>query len=127
MVPARLNLRRRSAPEEYGVSPSSLGSRSLCEPRVVRDNTISKSRFTGEKVRGLPTGDLSEMITLGAGIYEATVFSCCEAQTGFVFRGGRVTECGFVPRLQARVSPLVFWPNPWSADPRSVLFFEAPG
>jgi hypothetical protein len=68
------------------------------EPLLVRDNTISKSRFTGEEVRGLPTGDISGVITLGAGIYEATVsntfdfFGAGDAQTGFVIRGGRVTE-----------------------------------
>jgi hypothetical protein len=65
------------------------------EPLVVRDNTISKSRFTGEEVRGLPTGDLSDVITLGAGIYESTVRGFIfegQAQTGFVIRGGRVTE-----------------------------------
>ena len=54
------------------------------EPLVVRDNTISKARFTGEEARNLPVDDIEAVISLGAGIYEG--------QGGFIVRGGRGTE-----------------------------------
>ncbi|MGH7572496.1 MAG: TonB-dependent receptor [Gemmatimonadota bacterium] len=57
------------------------------EPLVARDNTISKSRFTGEEARNMPVEDLDEVIELGAGIYETS-----RAGGGFVIRGGRTTE-----------------------------------
>jgi hypothetical protein len=56
------------------------------EPLVARDNTISKTRFTGEDARNLPVDGIDEIITLGAGVYEDQV------RTGFVIRGGRNTE-----------------------------------
>src|SRR5688572_14886560 len=43
------------------------------EPLVVRDNTISKARFTAEEVRDLPVDDLESVIELGAGVYENAV------------------------------------------------------
>ncbi|MGH7558257.1 MAG: TonB-dependent receptor [Gemmatimonadota bacterium] len=54
------------------------------EPLVARDNTISKTRFTGEEARNLPVENLTEVIDLGAGIYQG--------QGGFIIRGGRGTE-----------------------------------
>ncbi|HUF90468.1 MAG TPA: outer membrane beta-barrel protein, partial [Gemmatimonadota bacterium] len=56
------------------------------EPLVARDNTISKSRFTGEEARNLPVDDIESVITLGAGIYEDQTLG------GFVIRGGRSSE-----------------------------------
>ncbi|HJR52549.1 MAG TPA: TonB-dependent receptor [Gemmatimonadota bacterium] len=56
------------------------------EPLVVRDNTISKTRFTGEEARNLPVEDIEAVIALGAGIYED------ELNSGFIVRGGRNTE-----------------------------------
>ena len=56
------------------------------EPLVARDNTISKSRFTGEEARYLPVDDIESVITLGAGIYEDRILG------GFVIRGGRSSE-----------------------------------
>jgi outer membrane receptor protein involved in Fe transport len=70
------------------------------EPLVARDNTISKSRFTGEEVRSLPVDDIDEVITLGAGVYRdgiggfrnvtGTPFGA--GLGGFVIRGGRSSE-----------------------------------
>ncbi|CAN5799274.1 hypothetical protein BH20GEM1_BH20GEM1_08140 [soil metagenome] len=54
------------------------------EPLVVRDNTISKTRFTGEEAQNLPVQDIESVISLSAGIYEG--------QGGFIVRGGRGTE-----------------------------------
>ncbi len=56
------------------------------EPLVARDNTISKSRFTSEDARGLPVDDLTDVVTLGAGVYTDN------ERGGFVIRGGRATE-----------------------------------
>ena len=64
------------------------------EPLVARDNTISKSRFTGEEARNLPTSNINEVIELSAGIY-VDEFNCGIAQgnaCGFIVRGGRATE-----------------------------------
>jgi hypothetical protein len=54
------------------------------EPLVVRDNTISKTRFTAEESQNLPVDDIESVIDLSAGIYEG--------QGGFIVRGGRGTE-----------------------------------
>ncbi|HET6362202.1 MAG TPA: TonB-dependent receptor [Gemmatimonadota bacterium] len=54
------------------------------EPLVVRDNTISKTRFTAEETQNLPVDDIESVIDLSAGIYEG--------QGGFIVRGGRGTE-----------------------------------
>jgi outer membrane receptor protein involved in Fe transport len=64
------------------------------EPLVARDNTISKTRFTGEDARNLPTSSIDEVVELSAGIYVDT-FNCGLAQgngCGFIVRGGRATE-----------------------------------
>ncbi|HUF90063.1 MAG TPA: TonB-dependent receptor, partial [Gemmatimonadota bacterium] len=64
------------------------------EPLLVRDNVLSKSRFVGEEIRGLPVDDLESVIELGAGIYRDALN--CEltrdAGCGFIVRGGRPTE-----------------------------------
>jgi hypothetical protein len=39
------------------------------EPLVVRDNTVSKHRFTGERARALPVDAITEVVALGAGTY----------------------------------------------------------
>ncbi|MGH7572377.1 MAG: TonB-dependent receptor [Gemmatimonadota bacterium] len=73
------------------------------EPLVVRDNVVSKSRFTAEEARGLPVDDIGSVITLGAGIYKVQPrgFSGLRAfiagdlrnvGSGYIVRGGRVTE-----------------------------------
>ncbi|MGH7542861.1 MAG: TonB-dependent receptor, partial [Gemmatimonadota bacterium] len=69
------------------------------EQLVVRDNVVSKSRFTSEDVRSLPVDDIRSVITLGAGIYESSFIGdpadfvgFTPSGTGFVVRGGRVTE-----------------------------------
>ena len=54
------------------------------EPLIIRDNTISKTRFTGEQAQNLPVSDIEGVISLSAGIYEG--------QGGFIVRGGRGTE-----------------------------------
>ena len=51
------------------------------EPLVVRDNTISKSRFTAEQAQKAPVDDIESVIALSAGVYEG--------QSGFIIRGGR--------------------------------------
>ncbi|HYO46980.1 MAG TPA: hypothetical protein VEY33_09875 [Gemmatimonadota bacterium] len=69
------------------------------EPLIVRDNTISKTRFTVEEIRGLPVDDLESVIELGAGVYE-TALGCgpvsfedaLRDSCGFIVRGGRATE-----------------------------------
>jgi hypothetical protein len=71
------------------------------EPLVVRDNTISKTRFTAEETRDLPVDDLESVIELGAGVYE-NVVGCgpaaglidgfLQGSCGFIVRGGRATE-----------------------------------
>jgi outer membrane receptor protein involved in Fe transport len=71
------------------------------EPLVVRDNTISKTRFTAEETRGLPVDDLESVIELGAGVYENAV-GCglgvglidafLQGSCGFIVRGGRAAE-----------------------------------
>ncbi|HYO47931.1 MAG TPA: TonB-dependent receptor [Gemmatimonadota bacterium] len=74
------------------------------EPLVVRDNMISKSRFTSEDARSLPVDDLESVIELGAGIYQdrancgispggpqgSSYFE--RTGCGFIIRGGRATE-----------------------------------
>jgi outer membrane receptor for ferrienterochelin and colicin len=69
------------------------------EPLVARDNTISKSRFTGEEIRSLPVDDIDEVITLGAGVYRDGIGGRNVTGTpfgsglgGFVIRGGRSSE-----------------------------------
>src|SRR5687767_634814 len=64
------------------------------EPLVARDNTISKSRFTGDDARNLPASDIESVVELSSGIYVDT-FNCGIAQgngCGFIVRGGRATE-----------------------------------
>ena len=64
------------------------------EPLVTRDNTISKTRFTGDDARNLPTSNIDEVIELSSGIY-VDDFNCGMAQgngCGFIVRGGRATE-----------------------------------
>ncbi|HET6637326.1 MAG TPA: TonB-dependent receptor, partial [Gemmatimonadota bacterium] len=64
------------------------------EPLVARDNTISKSRFTGDDARNLPASDIESVIELSSGIY-VDDFNCGIAQgngCGFIVRGGRATE-----------------------------------
>src|SRR5688572_16176772 len=56
------------------------------EPLVTRDNTISKTRFTGEESQNLPVDDIESVISLSAGIYEDVNLG------GFIVRGGRGTE-----------------------------------
>ncbi|MDX1660161.1 MAG: carboxypeptidase-like regulatory domain-containing protein [Gemmatimonadota bacterium] len=56
------------------------------EPLVARDNVVSKSRFTGEDARDLPTENVTEVINLSAGVYSD------QALGGFIVRGGRATE-----------------------------------
>jgi hypothetical protein len=38
------------------------------EPLIIRDNMISKSRFTGEEARSLPTSSIDQVVELGAGM-----------------------------------------------------------
>jgi hypothetical protein len=54
------------------------------EPLIIRDNTISKTRFTAEETQNLPVDNIESVISLSAGIYEG--------QGGFIVRGGRGTE-----------------------------------
>jgi outer membrane receptor protein involved in Fe transport len=64
------------------------------EPLIIRDNMISKARFTAEETRSLPVDDIESVIELGAGIYQDEV-NCGIAQgngCGFIVRGGRATE-----------------------------------
>jgi hypothetical protein len=66
------------------------------EPLIIHDNMISKSRFTGEEARNLPTSSIDQVIELGAGIYQdrvncGIVFSAVIG-CGFIVRGGRATE-----------------------------------
>jgi hypothetical protein len=56
------------------------------EPLVVRDNTISKTRFTAEETQNMPVDDIESVIALGAGIYEDLSLG------GFIVRGGRSSE-----------------------------------
>jgi outer membrane receptor protein involved in Fe transport len=71
------------------------------EPLVIRDNMISKSRFTAEDTRRLPADDLESVIELGAGIYQdrancgiagASATDFQRTGCGFIIRGGRPTE-----------------------------------
>jgi outer membrane receptor protein involved in Fe transport len=70
------------------------------EPLIVRDNTSSKSRFTGEAARSMPVDDIETVVMLGAGVYldmsmGTTMFGApvhMGGMPGFVIRGGRVTE-----------------------------------
>ena len=66
------------------------------EPLVIRDNMISKSRFTGEDARRLPADDLESVIELGAGIYQDQA-NCGLAGSSASAFGGR-TGCGFIIR-----------------------------
>jgi hypothetical protein len=54
------------------------------EPLVIRDNMVSKTRFTATENR--PIGTVQGVITLAAGVYRDQV------QDGFIVRGGRGSE-----------------------------------
>jgi hypothetical protein len=80
------------------------------EPLVVRDNTVSKHQFTGERVQALPVDAISEVVVLGAGTYTprgngsfggppgGSLFvplpfrDASGADGAFIIRGGRASE-----------------------------------
>ncbi|HYO47136.1 MAG TPA: TonB-dependent receptor, partial [Gemmatimonadota bacterium] len=63
------------------------------EPLIIRDNMISKSRFTGEEARNLPTSSIEQVVELGAGIYQDRANCSFQGPAcGFIVRGGRATE-----------------------------------
>src|SRR5687768_12225970 len=59
------------------------------EPLVVRDNTISKARFSAEEAQSAPVDDIESVINLSAGVYEDLTLG---SGGGFIVRGGRSSE-----------------------------------
>ena len=60
------------------------------EPLVVRDNTISKARFSAEEAQSAPVDDIESVINLSAGVYEDLTLGFPGG--GFIVRGGRSSE-----------------------------------